>query len=116
MNDNKIAEIRARYEEDEQFWKPAGDSRPRNLIDRGILLAEVQRLRLEVKHLRQARNDALAGGDILKRVIERLREALMFYADRRLYRTTTVHMCGHSVGQPVTIDGGERARKALEGG
>jgi len=65
-----------------------GDSGLQRLIDRAYLLAEV----------------------------ERLRKALAFYADQRSYRTTTVHMSGHFAGQPVMIDGGAQARKALEGG
>ena len=47
---------------------------------------------------------------------ERLRAALAFYANERSYKTATVHMCGHFVGQAVVIDGGKQARDALEGG
>lgn len=32
---------------------------------------EIEKLRAEVEHLRQARNDALAGGDVLKAEVER---------------------------------------------
>ena len=39
-----------------------------------LLRAEVARLRAEVEHGQQAYNDALAGGDILKGEVERLRE------------------------------------------
>lgn len=62
---DKIAEIRARHEEGIRAGVDA---------DRAYLLAEVERLRAEVEHGQQAYNDALAGGDILKGEVERLRE------------------------------------------
>jgi hypothetical protein len=46
--------------------------------------------------------------------IERLRAAMQFYADRNRYKSASVHMCGHSTGQSVLIDGGRKAREALE--
>lgn len=51
----------------------------------------------------------------LRAEVERLREALSFYADENRYKTTTVHMCGHATGQAVMLDRGSRARKALKG-
>lgn len=44
----------------------------------------------------------------------RLREAMQFYADPNRYKSTSVHMCGHSTGQSVMIDGGRKAREALK--
>ena len=44
---------------------------------------------------------------------DRLREVLQFYADPNRYKSTSVHMCGHSTGQSVMIDGGRKAREAL---
>jgi hypothetical protein len=46
--------------------------------------------------------------------ITRLREALSWYANENNYKTTSVHMCGHSTGQSVLLDKGNRARNALE--
>lgn len=46
---------------------------------------------------------------------ERLREALRFYADEIRYKPTSRHMCGHSTGRAILLDGGDRARNALEG-
>jgi hypothetical protein len=45
--------------------------------------------------------------------IEKLRDAMQFYADPNRYKSTSVHMCGHSTGQSVMIDGGRKAREAL---
>jgi hypothetical protein len=50
----------------------------------------------------------------LRAEVERLREALAFYADERHYKTRTVHMCGHFTGQSVMVDQGRQARNALE--
>jgi len=50
----------------------------------------------------------------LRAEVERLRTALAFYADQRSYKTATVQMSGHFVGQAVAIDAGAQARKALE--
>ena len=47
------------------------------------------------------------------REIQKLREAMQFYADPNRYKSTSVHMCGHSTGQSVMIDGGRKAREAL---
>ena len=48
--------------------------------------------------------------------IERLREALKFYADKYNYRTSTVYMCGHSGPHNIDSDGGNKARAALKEG
>ena len=46
--------------------------------------------------------------------VSQLRAALRFYADESRYKPTSWHMCGHSTGQAILIDGGSRARTALE--
>ena len=128
---DKIAEIRARHQEGIR----AGVD-----VDRAYLLAEVERLLAEVerqaRHIEELQRKIAAEkscacsydapGDVCaahsptlaaaRTQVERLRAALAFYADQRSYRTTTVHMCGHPVGQPVVVDGGAQARKALEDG
>lgn len=63
----------------------------------------------EIEKLARERNEARAE-------VEKLRETLGFYADKNHYMTRTVHMCGHSVGEPVLLDKGRQARNALEGG
>lgn len=50
----------------------------------------------------------------LQREINQLRDAMQFYADPNRYKSTSVHMCGHSTGASVMIDGGRKAREALE--
>ena len=68
-----------------------------------LLRAEVERLRAEVEHGQQAYNDALAGGDILKDEVERLREALR-------------DIKSGDYDSPMCWRIRQQARKALEGG
>ena len=82
---DKIAEIRARHSQDERWHNGPSMLCPQSHDDRATLLIE----------------------------IERLREAMQFYADPNRYKSTSVHMCGHSTGQSVMIDGGRKAREAL---
>jgi hypothetical protein len=46
--------------------------------------------------------------------VERLREALRFYAREANYRSTTMYMSGQGGKTAIEIDGGQRARAALE--
>ena len=77
-------------------------------------MSEIEEIR--ARHEAGERASAADDREWLLGEVERLRRALAFYADQRSYKTSTVHMCGHPVGQPVVVDGGEQARKALEGG
>lgn len=83
--------------------------------------SELSALRLDNERLR-AENESLCAEieriekDCLRgfvHEIERLRGAMQFYADPNRYKSTSVHMCGHSTGQSVMIDGGRKAREAL---
>lgn len=47
----------------------------------GEAAEEIERLRAEIDHLKQARSDALAGGDALRDEIERLRAGLQKIVD-----------------------------------
>jgi len=85
MSDDIIEIIRARHLRDDRWRNLPSMICPQAHDDRALLLAEV----------------------------ERLREAMQFYADPNRYKSTSVHMCGHSTGQSVMIDGGRKAREAL---
>ena len=133
MSSDKIEEIQAQHAIDERWRNGPSMLSPQSHDHRGYLLAEVERQARHIEEL-QSKIDAEKScacsydepGDVCSAhspaqaeahaEIERLRAALKFYADRRSYKTATVHMSGHFVGQPVTIDGGEQARKALEDG
>ena len=49
------------------------------------------------------------------REIERLREALQFYARKYNWKSCGVYMCGHSNPSSAEIDRGNKARAALAG-
>jgi hypothetical protein len=67
--DKKLAEIRARHAIDQRWHGGPSMICPQSHEDRGWLLTEIERLK-------QARSDALAGGDALRDEITRLREQL----------------------------------------
>ena len=70
---DKIATLRAQSLKEIHARHEAGERASAD-ADREWLLAEVERLRADNNFWRQARNDALAGGDVLKAEVERLRE------------------------------------------
>jgi hypothetical protein len=46
--------------------------------------------------------------------IARLREGLAFYAQERNWRAAGMYMCGHAPDSCCALDGGKRARAALD--
>lgn len=80
-------------------------------------MSDIQTLRAENERLRDQIYESIPKwqANELQREINQLRDAMQFYADPNRYKSATVHMCGHSTGQSVMIDGGTKARKALEG-
>ena len=76
---------------------------------------ELSALRLDNERLRDQIYESIPKwqANELQREINQLRDAMQFYADPNRYKSTSVHMCGHSTGQSVMIDGGRKAREAL---
>lgn len=121
MSDGKIEEIRERHEDDPP--QPGAE-------DIAILLAEVDRQRAEIerlsagilslaKSLRASLDAAIRQRDEARAEIERLREALIWYADPRNHFPVERLSHGPAVifveEPPIMSDGGTRARSALEG-
>ena len=81
-----------------------------NNADSGEWLAEIHvGSELDAEFIAHARQDVPA----LIEEVERLREALEFYADKENYRLNPI---GHGYHSPyVMADGGNKARKALGG-
>lgn len=77
---------------------------------------EIERQRAENEQLRDQIYESIPKwqANEMQREINRLRDAMQFYADPNRYKSTSVHMCGHSTGQSVMIDGGRKAREALK--
>ena len=50
----------------------------------------------------------------LRARVAELEEALKFYAWSHSWKSTSVYMCGHNSDSRATIDGGAKARAALE--
>jgi len=73
---------------------------------------EIERLRNKVQWLEMCETTVVKQDN----EIERLREALKFYADKYNYRTSTVYMCGHFGPHSIDSDGGNKARAALKEG
>ena len=143
MSNDKIAEIRERHARDAEWSGGWAQICPRTHDDRATLLAEDERHRAEIERLRKAMTNMMIGwrhirrereeyraeverlrdqiyesipkwqANELQREINQLRDAMQFYADPNRYKSTSVHMCGHSTGQSVMIDGGRKAREAL---
>lgn len=61
------------------------------------------------------RNEALKEREAAERKVEKLREALAFYARHTVYQTSTVYMSGARGPTEIERDGGDRARAALTG-
>lgn len=103
---------------DIQFWyKPLGHGIDTDLdvpaYELGALsheaADEIERLHDEAEHQLYKRRDA-------EEEIERLREALKFYADRNSYQSpSTTSFSGWHFPAPVIFDKGEKARAALKG-
>lgn len=70
-------------------------------------------IRRRGRRMSLAEYGARMDGNIKDAEIDKLRDAMQFYADPNRYKSTSVHMCGHSTGQSVMIDGGRKAREAL---
>jgi len=107
MTDEKIAEIRDLHKYLDEY--PNTDVSSGDLHHYlSFLLAEVERLRDQIYE-----SIPKWQANELQREINQLRDAMQFYADPNRYKSTSVHMCGHSTGQSVMIDGGRKAREAL---
>ncbi len=78
-------------------------------------------VRGDAERWKQSYHDALAGGDVLKAEVERLREALAWYADPANHQPIRTRSSSPDFRvllveePPIAFDGGERAREALEG-
>ena len=108
MSDDIIEIIRARHLRDDRWRNLPSMICPQAHDDRALLLAEVERLRDQIYE-----SIPKWQANELQREINQLRDAMQFYADPNRYKSTSVHMCGHSTGQSVMIDGGRKAREAL---
>ena len=108
MSDDIIEIIRARHLRDDRWRNLPSMICPQAHDDRATLLAEVERLRDQIYE-----SIPKWQANELQREINQLRDAMQFYADPNRYKSTSVHMCGHSTGQSVMIDGGRKAREAL---
>ena len=94
-------------------WIEIGDVEP--------LVAEVNRLRAENARLKSTDMAVAMTEMSLRDEIVRLRarvaeleEALKFYAWSHSWKSTSVYMCGHNSDSRAIIDGGAKARAALE--
>ena len=83
--------------------------------------AEIERLRAENAKLKSTDMAVAMTEMSLRDEIVRLRsrvaeleEALKFYAWSHSWKSTSVYMCGHNSDSRATIDGGAKARAALE--
>ena len=108
MSDDIIEIIRARHLRDDRWRNLPSMICPQAHDDRALLLTEVERLRDQIYE-----SIPKWQANELQREINQLRDAMQFYADPNRYKSTSVHMCGHSTGQSVMIDGGRKAREAL---
>jgi len=136
MSDDKIAEIRARHSRDDRWRNLPSMICPQAHDDRALLLAEIERLNKDLAtqqgccdgaaaqdaHVRQEREEHRAEVDRLRAEIKRLRAALRWYADPRNHFPVERRSPGAPdpavifvEEPPIMLDGGERARRALEG-
>lgn len=65
--------------------------------------------------VRDAYKQELKRAEAAERKVEKLREALAFYARHTVYQTSTVYMSGARGPTEIERDGGDRARAALTG-
>ena len=96
-DDKRIEEILARHLHEESSWNLSSMLRPQTHEDRAALLIFISRQNVE---------------------IQRLRDELCWYADPRNHSLIEIRRPGYSGpvenNSNVMLDGGERARAALE--